>query len=160
MSGPTPEQARAALADVERGRQSVVSQIDVPGWYWWAVAFGWVVLGIISDLGHPWVTVAATLVFGAAHSSIAPRVVNGRHGSDQVSVRADVAGRHITRLVLGALIVLVAITVGVALAVDADGAGHPATIASVLVAAIIVLGGPLLMARIRDRAAGATSSAS
>ena len=156
MNEATPEQARAALADVERGRLSVVSQIDVPNWYWWALAFGWIILGVISDLDRPWLTTAATLLFGAAHASIAPRVVNGRHRSDRLSVRADVAGSHISRLVLGALVVLVGATVVTALVLDADGAGHPTTAASVLVAVVIVLGGPLLMARVRDRAARVT----
>jgi hypothetical protein len=153
MDDLTPEQARAALADVERGRLSVVSQIDVPHWYWWALAAGWVVLGLVSDLEHPWITTGATLAFGAAHSMIAPRVVDGRHRSRRLSVRAEVAGPHIGRLVLAALVVLAGVTVVAALAVDADGAGHPTTAASVLVATMIVLGGPLLMTVVRNRAA-------
>jgi hypothetical protein len=38
-----------------------------------------------------------------------------------------------------------------------DGADHPATVASLLVAAIILLGGPLLLATARERAARSTA---
>jgi hypothetical protein len=44
------------------------------------------------------------------------------------------------------------VTVGAALAASADGARHPVTMASVLVAVIILLGGPRLLAGIRRRA--------
>jgi hypothetical protein len=37
--------------------------------------------------------------------------------------------------------------------VRADGAEHPVTIASILVALILVLGGPLLLAAVRRRVA-------
>jgi hypothetical protein len=56
------------------------------------------------------------------------------------------------RIVIGGLLALAALTTGVALAADADGARHPVTVASILVATIILLGGPRLMALIRRRA--------
>jgi hypothetical protein len=148
----TPHEARAALETIDRGRLSVVEQIAVPAWYWWSVAAGWVVLGVVADLGHPWATTAATLAFGAVHSAVAPRVVNGRHGSDRLSVRADVAGRHIAALVFGGLILLAGVTILSSFALNADGAGHPVTAASVLVAVAVLLGGPMLLSRVRRAA--------
>jgi hypothetical protein len=53
-------------------------------------------------------------------------------------------------------VILGAVTVGLALLARADGADHPVTVASVIVAVIIVLGGPLLSATARKRAARAT----
>jgi hypothetical protein len=154
----TPLEARAALDTVERGRLRVIDEIDLPRWYWWGLALGWIGLGFITDLGHPWITSAATLIFGAVHSSVAPRVVSGRHRSGRLSVRADVAGRHVPRLVIGGLLILAALTVAGALAADADGARHPVTVASVLVAVTILLGGPQLLAVIRRRAARSAGS--
>src|SRR5262249_40842821 len=153
MDELTPEQARAALDTVERSRRRVIDEIDVPAWYWVSVAVGWIVLGVLADLHHPLVTTLATLAFGAAHSSIAPRVVNGRHRSRRMSVRADVAGPRLAPVVLGGLVVLVGVTLAAALVLNADGTRHPATAAAVLVAAMIVLGGPLLLATARRRAA-------
>ncbi len=149
----TQVEARSALDAVERGRRRVIDEIDMPRWYWWGLALGWIALGYVTDLDHPWLTAAATLAFGAIHASVAPRVIDGRHRTDQLSVRRDVAGRHLPRLVIGALLGLALVTIAGALLANADGAGHPVTIASVLVAVMIVLGGPQLVAAYRRRAA-------
>jgi hypothetical protein len=148
----TGEEARAALDAVEQGRRRVIDEIDLPTWYWWGMGGGWIALGLLSDLANPWVTMAATIAFGAAHASIAPRVVSGRHRTGALSVSADVVGRQVPRLVISGLIAMVILTIGAALAVNADGTRHPATVASVFVAAIIVFGGPQLLAGVRRRA--------
>ena len=59
------------------------------------LALGWIILGWVTDLNYPWLTAAATLVFGAVHSAVAPRVINGRHRSNQLSVNADIVDRHL-----------------------------------------------------------------
>jgi hypothetical protein len=149
----TANEARAALDSVDRGRRQVIDQIDLPYWYWLGLAVGWIALGVVTDLKHPWLTTAGTLLFGAVHSAVAPRVVDGRHRSHQVSVSRELAGRQTARIVLGGIVVCAFVTVGAALAVGADGARHPVTIASVFVAVIILLGGPQLLATVRRRAA-------
>jgi hypothetical protein len=154
----TPLEARVALETVERGRLRVIDEIDLPRWYWWGLALGWIALGFVTDLGHPWVTAAAALTFGAVHSAVAPRVVSGRHRSRRLSVSADVAGRQAPRFVFGGLIILAAFTIAGSLAARADGARHPVTIASVFVAVMIMLGGPQLLALIRRRAARAATA--
>jgi hypothetical protein len=136
----------------------VVEQIDVPQWYWWGLALGWIALGVIADLDHPWLTSVATFAFGAIHASVAPRVISGRHASKNLSVRASVAPPHLARLVIGFLLALGALTVALALLARADGAEHPTTIASVVVAVILVLGGPLMLSAMRKRAARAPAT--
>jgi hypothetical protein len=149
----TPSDAQAALDTIERSRLRVIDEIDVPTWYWWGLALGWIALGVIADTGPDWLSGVATVVFGAAHASVAPRVISGRHGSRDLSVRAALAPAHLARIVIGGLVALGALTVGLALLARADGADHPVTIASVIVAVIIVLGGPLLLSIARKRAA-------
>jgi hypothetical protein len=148
----TDTEARLALGTIEHRRSQVIDEIDLPRWYWWGVGLGWIALGVITDLGHPWLTLAATFLFGAVHSAIAQRVLSGRHGSRQLSVRADVVSRRIPFLVIGFLLAMAAVTVGLALLANADGADHPATIASVIVAVGVICGGPNLMAAVRRRA--------
>jgi len=154
----TPNEAQTALHAIERSRLRVIEEIDVPWWYWWGLALGWIALGVIADVGPNWLTTVATVAFGAAHASVAPRVISGRHASRDLSVRAAVAPPHLGRIVIGGLIALGAVTVGLALLSQADGAEHPVTIASVIVAVIIVLGGPLVLSTARRRAARAAVS--
>jgi hypothetical protein len=107
---------------------------------------------VASDVANQWVTLAAILAFGAVHSFVSSRLLAGRRRTSDVKVRAEVAGRRGPALIFGFLVGLGAVTVAVALLAYADGAGHPATMASVLVAVAILLGGPRLMAAIRTNA--------
>jgi hypothetical protein len=149
----TPTDARAALDTIERSHRRVIDEIDVPSWYWWGLALGWIALGVLADVGPAWLTSVATFLFGAAHAAVAPRVISGRQASRNLSVRATVAPPHLARVVIGGLVALGALTVGLALLAQADGADHPTTVASVLVAVVIVLGGPQLVTAARERAA-------
>jgi FtsH-binding integral membrane protein len=147
-------EARAALLDVERRQRRVIDEIDVPPWYWWLLAGGWVVLGVLAELAPAAASIAATLVFGAVHAAIAPRVLSGQHRSQRLSVRRDLVDRRLPLYVFTGMIALVAVTLGVALVLDADGAGHPSIIAAAFVAVIIVIGGPRLTAAVRRRSMG------
>src|SRR5215468_2877758 len=153
MNYPSEAEARVALHGVEQARQRVIDQIGMPRWYWWGLALCWIGLGVLSDLAVPWWAIsAATLLVGAVHSSVSQRLLAGRQRTGDVRVRADVAGRRSALLVVCFLLGLVALTVVLALLLNADGAGHPATWASFFVAVVIVLGGPRVMTWIRDDA--------
>ena len=148
----TYEEARSTLRSIEDRRRQVIAEIDMPRWYWWGLAAGWIVLGAIADVGSAWLCAGATLLFGAVHSAVAQHVLSGRHRSQQLSVRAEVVSRHVPALVIGFLLTMTAVTVALALLADADGARHPVTMASVVVAVAVLLGGPSLMAAVRRRA--------
>lgn len=148
----TAAEARAALETVDSGRRRVVDEIAVPTWYWCAVALGWVAVGVVTDLDRPWLTAAATLAFGAGHAAVASSATSGRHRSADLSVRADVVGRSPQRLVVAGLVLLIGLTVLGALAAQAAGSPRPVTVASVVVAVVVLLGGPRLLAVVRRRA--------
>ena len=145
-------EARSALTAVEHSRQQVIAEIDMPRWYRLGLAAGWIGLGVIADIGAGWLVAAATLAFGAAHAAAAQNVLSGRRRSGALSVRAELVGSHIPALVIGFLLGLVLLTVAAALLIDADGADHPSTIAGVMAAIAVALGGPELMAEVRRRA--------
>jgi hypothetical protein len=69
-----------------------------------------------------------------------------------VSLRREMVSRHVPALVLGFLVVMTVVTVAFALIAHSDGARHPAIGASVVVAALVLSGGPSLMAGVRRRA--------
>jgi hypothetical protein len=144
--------ARSALTTVEYSRQQVIAEIDMPVWYWLGLAAGWIGMGVVTDIGPGWLALAAAPVFGAVHAAVAHKVLSGRRRSPRLSVRADLAGAHIPALVVGFLVALVGVTIVAGLLIDADEARHPATIASVIAAVAVALGGPESMAAVRRRA--------
>jgi hypothetical protein len=149
---PDENNARTALEDVELRRQQVVAMINIPWWYWWSVGAGWIALGAVTDLHIAWATSCGTLLFGAVHASIAWRILDGRHGSSQLSVRANLVSRHVPAYVLTGLVTLAAFTAVFATVLTLNHVGHPVTISSIFVAVIVIMGGPGLMASVRRRA--------
>ena len=141
----TSEEAEAALATVDRGRRRVIEEIGLPAWYWWGLALGWIAVGVVADLEVTWLTSAATLIFGAVHANVVPRVANGRHRTRQLSVRSDLAGRRTALVVVLAVAALGLVTVGASLGLSADGTRDPSIVASIFVATVILLGGPRLL---------------
>ena len=145
MSIPIDDaEARSALSAIEDRRRQVMAEINVPPWYWCALGAGWVALGVIADNAPTWTYIACTVLFGAAHAGIAPRVLSGRHASSNLSVRDELVDRRLPILIVGLLVVMVALTVVIALLLHADGARHPATWAGGVVAALLLVGGPAL----------------
>ncbi|WP_252394918.1 hypothetical protein [Streptantibioticus parmotrematis] len=144
-----PDQARTALDAADRARRQVAEEVGLPRGYWWAMAAGWAVLGVLDDLLPSWVAVIATLCFGAGHSFLASRLLSGRRRTDRLQVSAAVAGHRIPLVVVGMLVGLVAVTVLAALAVDADGARHAGIWAGLLVAAVVGFGGPEILRVLR-----------
>lgn len=140
MDDVASEQARASLDAVERARRQVAEEVGLPGGYWWGMAGGWMVLGVLGAV-QPWLAGIATGLFGAGHAIFASRLLSGRRRTQQVQVSAAVAGRRIPLVVVGMLLGLVAVTVLVAFALDADGAEHAGIWAAGLVAAVVGLGG-------------------
>lgn len=148
----TEADARLALSSIDHRRRQVIAEIDVPSWYWIGLAAGWIVLGVLADYGPAWLTIAATVAFGAVHAAVAPRILSGRHASMDVSVHSDLVSRRLPLLVIGFLVLMTAVTVALALIANADGARHAAILASVVVAILVLLGGPRLMDAVRRRA--------
>lgn len=140
------DEAFEALATATRARRTVADEVGLPAAYWWGMGAGWIGLGALAQWGPPWLSTMATVAFGAVHSSVAGRLLDGRHRSGRLSVRADVAGHRTTVLVIGLLLAMVALTVGLAFAAQADGARHPAFDASLIPALVVALGGPRFVA--------------
>lgn len=152
MRDLTKHEARAALNEIEHRRRQITAQIGMPAWYWWSLAFGWVGLGLVIDYGNPWLTGICTFAFGAIHAVVYGRVVGGRRRTGQLRVRNDIVGWQGSLLVLAALVGLGVVTVAGGWALAADGADHPVTIAAIVVAVMILFGGPRLMEIVRLRA--------
>ena len=144
--------ARLALSAVAHRRQQVLAEINVPYWYWAFLAGGWMALGALGDFAAGWVLSVCTLAFGAVHAVIGRRVVSGRSGSSQLSIRSELVTAQVP-LAIGAFVIVMAIaTIAVALLLHADGTRHPALDAGIVVGMLVFTGGPSLVAGLRRRA--------
>lgn len=144
-----PDEARAALEAVADARRRVADEVGLPRAYWWGMAAGWLGLGLLGEFAPTWVASAATFLFGAGHSAIASRLLDGRRRTSRMKVSADVASRRVPAIVIGMLLALVALTIGLALLLDADGADHPQIWTSGMVALVIGFGGAEILSSLR-----------
>ena len=142
-------QARGALDAIDQAHRAVQAEVGMPRWYWWLLAAGWMVLGVVGDLAAPWVAALVTVAFGATHAAVAGRRLTGRRRTAGASVSAATAGRRTAVVLVVMLVLLVVLTVGAALALAADGTQHAATAAGVAVAIVVGFGGPEILAAFR-----------
>src|SRR4029453_19596370 len=91
----SPLEARRAPHALRHSRQQVIAEIDVPGWYGWFLAAGWVAVGAAAAFGGPWVAGLAPLLSGALHAGLASHALSGRHRSGGLSVRGAIAGHSV-----------------------------------------------------------------
>ncbi|MYW01151.1 hypothetical protein [Streptomyces sp. SID3343] len=148
MTNTAPEQARAALDAVDRAQRLVADEVGLPRGYWWAMAAGWLGLGVLGNVS-PWLGGTAAAAFGAGHGIVASRLLAGRRRTDRLRVGAAVAGRRTPLVVVGMLFGLVVITILAAFALHADGADHASIWAGALIAAVIGFGGPEILSVLR-----------
>jgi len=149
MDEIAPEQARSALEAADRARRQVADEVGLPRGYWWAMAAGWLVFGVVGRQAPVWLAVVVTVAFGAGHAVLASRLLDGRRRTGRLQVSTAVAGRRTPAVVVGMLVALVGATVAAALLLDADGAGHPGLWATGLAAAVIGFGGPEILRVLR-----------
>jgi len=145
----TPAEAREALDVVARARRQVADEVGLPRLYWWAMAVAWVLAGVLQEFGPQVAVSILGLLFGTGHAAFASRYLDGRRRRARLRVSASVAGRRTPAVVIGMLLGLVAVTVVAGNLLYADGAGHPSIWASILVGAVIGLGGPEILATLR-----------
>lgn len=139
------EQAREALDVAEDARRRVAAEIGLPLGYWWALAAGWMVLGLLGDLGPAWLATAATIAFCLGYSVLASRLLDGRRRTNRVRVSEAVVGRRTAAAVVLMLIALVFVSIAAGFALHADGAEHAGVWAAVIVAAVVGFGGPEIL---------------
>lgn len=145
----TRHEALEALEAIEHANRGMAAEVGLPRWYWWLLACGWLVLGVVGELSPAWFATVATVAFGAVHTGVASHLLSGRRRTGGVQVSAVTAGKRLPLVVIGMLVALVALTIGIALALDADGAEHASIAAGAFVAALVGFGGPEILRVLR-----------
>lgn len=107
----------------------------IPTAYWWILAGGWIILGVVIDAGNAWATAVATVTFGAVHAAALSWALPAPTTRDPRLPRPTAA-------ILAFLGILAAATVALGALASEDGADHPVTAASVVIAVALVAAGP------------------
>ena len=155
MSTPVePNEAVRALSEVRDRQRRAVEAGVVPQWFWTVTAVLVVAFCAGVETRRPLVVGLATIVFalglGASVAVLVTRI--------PVQLRNDLVGSVGAMMIVGYVLGLVGVTIGVAFTLLALRVPYPATLASLVCAAGLVVGGPWLMRRLRtvmaDRTVG------
>ncbi len=144
-----PEDAASALTEIRRRQGQVIEAVLVPAWYWWLVAVAMVGIGAAADYRHP---VVLAVVIPVAVIIIAGSTAGMIFGAyRQVRVRdAELLGGRGAAAIVALVGLVVGLTLGIGFGIRALGWPAPATIATAVGGALLVIAGPQVMRYLRE----------
>jgi integral membrane sensor domain MASE1 len=149
MSGQVkPDEASTALAEIARRQEQVINAILMPAWYWWTVA-ACVAIGAAVDSND---NVVRAVVFPVAIGVIAGLTVImilGRYRRARVRSNELLRGAGALSIV-GTVWLVVGVTIGTGFGLRAAGAPIPATLATLVGGAVLLIVGPVLRRVLRS----------
>lgn len=139
-----PDEAARALAEIRQRQQQVIDLAMLPTWYWWIVAALVVGLSATVDAARhrPLVIALAAVAFALGIVGVTGRVVLGAWHRAQW--RNQLLGGRGVLAIVGFVGLVVGTTLGIAFALQAMGVRGSVTLASLVGAAVMVGGGPVL----------------
>jgi hypothetical protein len=139
-----PDEAAQALAEIRQRQQQVIDLAMLPTWYWWIVAALVVGLSATVDAARhrPVVIGLAAGAFALGILGVTGRVVLGAWRRAQW--RNELLGGRGVLAIVGFVGLVVGTTLGTAFALQAAGVRGAATLASLVGAAVMITGGPVL----------------
>jgi hypothetical protein len=140
-----PDEAARALSEVGFRQQRAVDAGVVPGWFWVANAALVVILSAGVESRRPPVIGIAVIVFALGLGATIALTVRGV----PVQVRTDLIGSVGAMMIVGFVLSLVGVTIGIAFTLQGLHVRYPATLASLVCAVGLIIGGPWLMRRLR-----------
>ena len=153
MNEVRPDEAAKALAHIRQRQEQVVDVTAIPAWYWWAVGALMVGLSLAVETRRSTVIGLGVSGFGLGVSGFVLGILAATgwvvRRALRVQVRNELLGARGVLLILGFVGAVVAVTLAVAFSLRAAGVGHPATLADLVGAAALIVGGPVLTRRLR-----------
>ena len=159
MSEQRLESSDAAqeLAEIEKRQAGVIDAVLVPRWYWWVVGFLLVPIGLAADSHQRTATAVVAVLMALVIAGISVWMISGAYRGARINP-ATLGGPGALYIV-GFVWLVVGVSLVVAFGLQAAGIAYPGTIGTVLAAVMLIVGGPVLMARLRRsmvaRSAGA-----
>jgi hypothetical protein len=142
------DDAARALVEIDQRQEQVIKLALIPWWYWWAIAVLIVGLTAAVESERPLVIGIGVSVFVVGLLSATGWVVARQFRDAQL--RRDMLGPAAVLAILGFVAAVLAVSLPTAFLLDAAGARYPATLANILGAIVLVVGGPMLMRYLRD----------
>jgi hypothetical protein len=142
----SPKDAARSLADIGNRQARLIDEVLVPGWYWWMVAVLTVVLGVAVDSHRPGLAALVTVVYAVLVAGVTVWMIWGRN---RARVRSQLLGDRGAVAIVGFVWVVVGLSLGFGFALRTADVGHPATLACLVCAVGLIVGGPGLMSYLR-----------
>lgn len=142
----SPSDAARSLADIGNRQARVIDEVLVPGWYWWTVAALTVVLGVVVDSHRAALVALAAAIYVVLVAGVTVWMIMGRN---RARVSRHLLGDRGALAIVGFVWVVVGLSLAVGFALRTAGAGYPATVACIVCAIGLIVGGPTLMSYLR-----------
>jgi hypothetical protein len=149
--------AAAELEEIDRRQARVIDAVLVPRWYWWLVGLLLVPIGVAVDSHQRTATAVVAILMALIIAGLTVWMISGAF--TRVRVHPATLGAPGSLFIVGFVWLVVGVSLVVAFGLQAAGVAYPATIGTVLAAVMLIVGGPILMSRLRRsmvaRSAGA-----
>jgi len=143
-----PDEAASVLAGIRQQQEQVINAVLVPAWYWWAVAAGMVAIGAATDTHRAVVLAVIIPIVAVIIAALTFGMIFGTYRRAQVR-SSEMLGDRGALIIVGFVWLVVGLTLGLGFGLRAAGTPVPATIATVIGGAVLAVGGPALMRRLR-----------
>lgn len=135
------------LAEINRRQAGVIDAVLVPGWYWWVVGLLLVPIGVAADSHQRTATAVVAVVVALVIAGLSVWMVSGAYPGARI--HPATLGQAGSLYIVGFVWLVVGVSLVVAFGLQAEGIAYPATIGTVLAGAMLIVGGPILMSRLR-----------
>jgi uncharacterized membrane protein len=139
--------AARELEEIQRRRAGVVDAVLVPRWYWWMVGLLLVPLGAAADSHHRLVTAVVAVVVALVIAAVSVWMITGVYRGARI--HPATLGAAGSLYIVGFISVVVGVSLVFAFSWQAAGYAYPGTLGTIIAAAMLIVGGPILMSRIR-----------
>jgi fatty acid desaturase len=139
--------AASELAEIKRRQAGVIQAVLVPRWYWWVVGLLLVPLGVVTDSHQRVATAVVAVVVALIIAALSVWMITGAFRGARVHPATLGSGGSL--YIVGFVWLVVGVTLVTAFGLQAEGNRYPGTLATILAAALLIIGGPILMSLLR-----------
>jgi uncharacterized membrane protein len=139
--------AAGELEAIKRSQAGVIDAVLVPRWYWWVVGILLVPLGVAADSHQRVATAVIAVVVALIIAAVSVAMITGTYRGARI--HPATLGTAGALYILGFIVLVVGASLVVAFSLQAGHGPFPGTIGTLVAAALLIIGGPILMASLR-----------